>query len=292
MSAQIFDGRKYAREIEIELAKKVGRMKVAPRIASLVFEEDKASLLYTKLKKQAAVRVGIEFSEEVVSIKDDLGLLMDKVSAMSGRGDVHGVMVQKPAKDVWVKNIVGRVNLDDWWRRLVGQIDLEKDVDCLNPRSLANVYNGDWQILPATVKAVVEILKVAMPERIDAQSITDLSLLGMRAAVLGRSDIVGKPLAAVLSQSGADVAVLGRGSSMEAAKKADIVVSAVGQKAMLGGADVNEGAVVIDVGSPDGDCVFDELVEKVRFITPVPGGVGPVTVISLLSNLVSLKSLR
>lgn len=290
MSAQIFDGRKYASELEAEIARKVVRMKKAPRIASLVFAEDKASLLYTKLKKQAAVRAGIEFSEEIVSIKDNLELIANRVRIMSERDDVHGVMVQKPAKSVWSNTISGRINFEDWWRRITVEIDEAKDVDCLNPRSLMNVYNGDWQVLPATVAGIIEILKAALPERADAQSITDLSLLGMKAAVLGRSDIVGKPLAAVLSQSGADVSVLGRGSDMSPIKEADIVVSAVGVPRILGSEWVREGAVVIDVGSPKGDCDFEKISEKARFITPVPGGVGPMTVASLLSNLIKIIS--
>ena len=288
MAAIIFDGREKAREIEAGLRQKVAKMRRPPRIASVVFEEDEASLLYTKLKKQAAVRVGIEFSEEEVGIGDRVESLAHRVRTFSGSGDIDGVMVQKPAKGVWLEHVKDKGEFADWWRRLVVEIGQGRDVDCLNPVNLARVYTGDWQILPATVAGIVEILRVALPERLDEQSVTGLSLLGVRVAVVGRSEIVGRPLAAVLSQSGAEVELLGRRSDLSLVKEAEIVVSATGKPGLIGGGLIREGAVVVDVGSPKGDVVFDRVVKKARFITPVPGGVGPMTVACLLSNLVEM----
>jgi len=121
--------------------------------------------------------------------------------------------------------------------------------------------------------------------------VTGLSLLGVRVAVVGRSETVGRPLAAVLSQSGAEVELLGRRSDLSLVREAEIVVSATGKPGLIGGELIREGAVVVDVGSPKGDVVFDEVVKKARFITPVPGGVGPMTVACLLSNLVEMAQL-
>lgn len=281
MSAVIFDGKTFAKEREGLLAQRVSALKVVPRLGSVVFREDAGGLLYTRLKMQAAVRVGIEFDRMDVSIGDSLFDLRERIWQMCQRKDITGVLVQKPMKTVFEKEIGNSHstthNFSDWWKEIAGAIDPKKDVDCLTLENLEKVYRGKWQILPATVKAVVDILAKA----------TNVS--GKSVGVVGRSDIVGRPLAAVLKQQEASVKLLGSKDDLsEVLPEMDVVVSATGVSGLIRGEMIKEGAVVIDVGAPKGDVEFEGVVKKAAFITPVPGGVGPVTVLSLLENVVGL----
>lgn len=287
MDERLFDGRAFAKTREDRLRAQILRLGVTPRIASVVFKEDAGSMLYIKLKKQAAVRVGIEFSTEELSLAENLETIVKHVEIYSSREDVHGVMVQKPMKESWAyTNGKGEGKFEYWWQRIVGAIDPKKDVDCLTKISLDKVYSREWKLLPATVKAVVSILNEGAGMGGETPDRFDLS--GVKTVVVGRSDIVGKPLAEVLGQYGAQVRLFGSDLDREVLAAADVVVSATGQPGLITGDMVREGVVAIDVGAPSGDFEFESVAPKAGFITPVPGGVGPVTVVSLLENLVEL----
>ncbi len=293
MSAVIFDGRVFARVREMELARKLQSLRVPLRMGSICFVEDEASMMYTKLKRQAAVRVGIEFSVEEVSITESLPVLQDKVKIYCAREDLGGVLVQKPSMETWKRQFGGgrEERFGSWWRGLVGKLEPTRDVDCLTEESLARVYAGQWRIVPATVKAVVSILvKIAEDEGILEGQTAGFDLHGYKIAVLGRSEIVGKPLAAVLTQYGAGVRLYGRDVRPENVLEAEVVVSATGVEGLVTKEMVRQGAVVIDVGAPRAE-VRDEVREVAAVVTPVPGGVGPVTVVSLLENLVDLVNI-
>jgi methylenetetrahydrofolate dehydrogenase (NADP+)/methenyltetrahydrofolate cyclohydrolase len=268
----------------------VERLKVKPRIGSVAFEEDEGSLTYTRLKKEAAVRVGMEFDEKRLSIHNSINTVIQSVKEMGEREDIHGLLVQKPMRQVWQKAIGNKWKgtFTSWWRLVTSGLSINKDVDCLTQENLNLVYEGKWRILPAAVKAVMLILGEALETNpgVDYR----IGVEGKVAVVVGTSELVGRPLAAVLKQMGAEVTNCGIKTLdlKPYTLKADILVSATGKPGLITREMVKLGAVVIDVGEPKGDVEFSSVKAKASFITPVPGGVGPVTVVSLLENLMEL----
>lgn len=300
--AVIFDGREFAANRERLLVQRMRASGIAPKMVSVFFREDPASILFTNLKQKVAKRVGIGFHAEELSLSTPLNLVTGVIGRYSENRMVDGVMVQKPVREVTAKSLpVEKLGFDDWWQRITSEINPAKDVDCLTRVNLERVYRGRWRMLPATVRAVLAILEVGLAGK---------SLFGLRMVVVGRSELVGLPLSTVLAQRGAQVSLCGStgvaakniGNEFTetikpedlatASRNADVVVSASGKPGLLTGEMVKKGAVVIDVGSPLGDIDFASVSRKARFITPVPGGVGPVTVVSLLENLVDLVERR
>lgn len=293
MSAIVFDGKSFARECETYLANEIAKRRVQLRLGSLVFTEDEAGVIYTRLKKQAAVRVGVEFSEQEVSITEPLGVLQEKVQIYCQRADVTGVMVQKPTRGLW-ESVVGKktdVRFEAWWQQIVGMLDPAKDVDCLTGQNLSRIDRRNWIVLPATVKAIVKIIGRAMVMVKKWDGVGAMNLTGQRAVVVGRSEIVGRPLASVLAAYGAQVDLFGRDLNQTIASQGDILVSATGMENLINPEMVKEGAIVIDVGAPKAE-VQPGVENKVAFLTPVPGGVGPVTVVSLMENVVEMSKLQ
>jgi methylenetetrahydrofolate dehydrogenase (NADP+)/methenyltetrahydrofolate cyclohydrolase len=319
MAAKVFEGKKFASKREEVIKKRISKSGFCPKMVSVFFAEDAGSVLYTNLKQAAAKRVGIDFHAEKVSIRDEIGTLLRLLKKHSEDSSVHGLMIQKPAKQVFfevvdqkwagpgvfstlaknLKHLISREGMgkgtDEWWRRLVTEIPIKKDVDCLTPVNLDLVYRARWKIVPATVRAVLSILDM-----------TGLDPVNKRVVVVGRSEIVGKPLAHVLVQEGALVKLCAStgvvaetlGSQLvdmhepkdlaHAVSEADIVVSATGKPGIITANMIKKGAAVVDVGAPVGDVEFEEVKREASFITPVPGGVGPVTVVSLMENLLDL----
>jgi len=296
MEAHIFDGQKEAYVREALLEQKIRKHHLKPRLVSVVFREDDASQLYTRLKFEAAVRVGVEFDRIDHSLTDNADLIIDQIQHLCQRQDVDGVMIQKPSKRVFEVTLNRRGNVfDEWWRSLTSSIEPSKDTDCLNRYNLDLVYAGHWRIVPATVKSILSILEIALKPRLGQICLTKVSkgampLKGFISTVIGRSDIVGKPLAAVLEQFGAKVALVGSGVDDLGALTigADIVVTATGQENLIQEDLVKPGVILIDVGSPKSEVHFDSVSQEAGFITPVPNGVGPMTVVSLLENLVEM----
>lgn len=330
MAIIIFDGKQEALKREALLKAHLNQLGRKLRMGSVVFVEDLASVLYTNLKMKAAERVGIGFYRVDVSIRDEPKKLEFQITALSERLEITGVMVQKPAVKTWLgvrgSGTFEKTKFQEWWEGLTSKIDPEKDADCLTQTNLKKVYDGSWTILPATVKAVLTILGIAYSGsglgvrgsgfgyvggnqwavlRHTSASLStsaqdkwtvasEQKFKGVRVAVVGRSELVGKPLAVILTQKGAEVTLCGSDTKDLAAKvrQAEVVISATGIPGIIKGNMVKEGAVVIDVGSPKGDVLYPEVIRKARFITPVPGGVGPMTVISLMENMTALRDLR
>lgn len=288
MSGIIFDGREFAKSAEEQLAKLIGQSRRTLRMGSLVFVEDDAGLHYTNLKKQAAVRVGIEFSVEEMSLTTPLPMLVDHIRTFASRSDFQGMMIQKPGKAMWQKRqgLTGG-RFDAWWQSLTAVIDPTKDVDCLCRSNLDLVYQKRWRILPATVRGILNILILASSQHQVFGQRTDFNLFGISAVVVGRSEIVGLPTAAVLSQYGASVKLYGSDLDYQALAQADLIVSATGQTHLIKPEMVKPGVVIIDVGYPKAD-VDPKVAQVAAFFTPVPYGVGPVTVVSLLENVYQL----
>ncbi|MDQ3008120.1 MAG: bifunctional 5,10-methylenetetrahydrofolate dehydrogenase/5,10-methenyltetrahydrofolate cyclohydrolase [bacterium] len=289
----IFDGLQLAAEKEIAIKARVDALLQAGRkicIAAILFEEDAGSRLYTRLKQEAAARVGMEYQVYTFSMNDSLQLVLSQLQLLNTDRRVTGIIIQKPSKQKWeeiVTTMGGGPTFAEWWQSLVSHIELRKDVDGLHPVTLQAIVDGrraeQGLVMPATAKAVITILEQAELIRADATYI-----------ILGRSDILGKPLWHELLHRGLQAEMIGSAELRHrkelglGLKDATVIITATGRPGLITGDLLLPGAAVIDVGEPKPD-VDRESVEPVAgFLTPVPGGVGPVTVVSLLENALDL----
>ena len=275
--AVIFDGKKFAQDKEEVLQQefeKLAKKGYLLKLVSILIGQNPASRLYVSLKEKAANRVGVVFEKQEFPEYVDVRELTDFIKSQNNDSDVRGIMVQLPLPATFGDKIV----------TILREIAPQKDVDCLTPENLGLLMMGKPRVLPATVRGVWEILGRA--------GINEKTIVGKNVCVLSRSDIVGKPLANLLINRGATVTVCHSQTKDLAClmKRADIIISATGSPNLVKGEMVGEGAIVVDVGSPKGDFDLDSVAKKASFITPVPGGVGPMTVISLLENFLDLVS--
>lgn len=247
--ARIIDGRKLALEHQLKL-KKSKKVKVV----SILVGSDKASLMYSKMKQKKALELGINFEIKKFSGKDQFKKIYEYLIYLNQEPSVSGIMVQLPLPQKFSKRTL----------KLTNKISVKKDIDGLNPKS---------KFLPATVRAVLSILK---NEKI--------SINRKRVVVVGRSPWLGTPLMKQIKKLGGKVEIIhSKTEDPEVlASKADILISCVGKNNLVKENWVKQGAVVIDVG---GDIDFDRVFLKASAITPTPGGVGPMTVISLMENI-------
>ncbi len=323
----IFNGHTTAQEREKALTSRVSELKAAnpnfaPHVAALLFSEDSGSVLYSNLKQEAASRIGITYTLHQVHITDPIQTVLDLLATINADPSVTGIIIQKPRRSIWKeaarvegepKDVRGAYNA--WWELLTSRIDPKKDVDGLHPDTFKAIQDGTWQeqgkVLPATVKAVCISLADA------ANVLGWQTYLDKKIYILGKSDLLGKPIFALLAAQGADLGIsvhLFGSAELERNRiqgkflhDADIVISATGVAGLIKGSDLSQGVVLIDVGEPrpDIDLITEEenlfdggltsvsstsAGAKAVYITPVPGGIGPVTVISLMENAVDLAS--
>lgn len=281
MSAVIIDGKQVAADVRADVAKKVAELKeknVVPCLAVILVGENPASVSYVTGKRKALAEVGMEDKSILLpqnTSEDELLALIEKLNRDSS---VHGILVQLP--------LPSHINED----RVIMAISPEKDVDGFHPVSVGNLMIGRPGFLPCTPHGIIVLLQRA-----------GIETKGKHAVVIGRSNIVGKPVSILLARKEINCTVTmchtGTVNLAEITKQADIIVVASGHPHTLTGDMIKEGAVVIDVGVnriPDstkksgfrliGDCDFDDCKEKASFITPVPGGVGPMTIAMLMQN--------
>jgi methylenetetrahydrofolate dehydrogenase (NADP+)/methenyltetrahydrofolate cyclohydrolase len=275
MSAQIISGKEVAAEIRAALTEEVSGLKeqgIHPGLAVILIGDDPASHSYVKGKEKACHEIGI-YSEVV---RRDASITQEELLGMieeyNKNPNIHGILVQLPLP----KHISEKAVID--------AISPEKDVDGFTPINVGNMLIGDDCYLPCTPHGIIELIKRS------GQGIE-----GKHAVVIGRSNIVGKPVAMLLLQENATVTVAHSRTKDLAAitRQADILVVAVGRAEMIGVDHVKPGAVVIDVGVNRnehgklvGDVHFESVKEVASYLTPVPGGVGPMTITMLMKNTV------
>ena len=278
---RILDGRKIAEEIQGELRQKVEDLKskgIVPRLATILVGEDPATLSYLRRIQKSFETIGIEV--EVFKLPGDITEenLKRKIVEINRDSKIHGILLQMPLpKHIDVTEISKT-------------IDPSKDIDCINPMNMGLFLLGSPRFIPCTPSAVYEILKRSGYE-----------LKGKEVVVVGGAGRVGRLITLLLIRSGATVTAcdIFTRDLAKHTREAEILVSAVGKPRLITADMVGEGAVVIDVGvsrveDPErpgkfkivGDVDFDAVKEKVDAITPVPGGVGPVTTAMLISNMV------
>ncbi|HKF80334.1 MAG TPA: bifunctional methylenetetrahydrofolate dehydrogenase/methenyltetrahydrofolate cyclohydrolase FolD [Thermoleophilaceae bacterium] len=273
MAAEIIDGRAVAAGVRERVAAEVEELsathRIRPGLATVLVGEDPASEVYVRMKRADSAQVGIDSYHHEPGgdvSAEDLSMLLASLNADER---VHGILLQLPLPD----------HLDD--AAMTTLIDPAKDVDGLHPVNAGLLVQGRGGLVPCTPAGVMELLAHAGVE-----------LEGAHAVVVGRSQLVGKPLAALLLAANATVTQCHLRTRDLAAvcSQADVLVAAVGSPRLLTADMVREGAAVIDVGTNRtdeglvGDVDFDAVREKARAITPVPGGVGPMTRAMLLSN--------
>jgi methylenetetrahydrofolate dehydrogenase (NADP+)/methenyltetrahydrofolate cyclohydrolase len=262
--AIIFDGREFAAEKEATLQVRVLGLKsrgVFPKLASILVGNDPASTLYINLKKKAAERIGAEVDVYLIKEKSDIHDLLLLIKTLNGDKTVHGIMVQMP-----IPGKLGKAS-----DKIIKAINPDKDVDGLRAGS---------RFLHPTSKAVFDILK-------EAEKVLDRKMDSV--CVVGAFGMVGVPLVKELKEEGYKVTECGSktGDITPKTLAADVVVSVTGVPGLIMDEMIKSEAVVIDVGSPRGDVDAAGVVKKASFITPVPGGVGPVTISCLLENLIN-----
>lgn len=277
----IFDGKNFAAAKEMILQARVKELKergITPKLVSILADESKESSLYVSLKAKFAERIGVIFDVHHFD-EGDLKEIIEDIKKANTDPSVHGIMVQLPVANE---------------EEILAVISPEKDVDCLSAKNLGLILMGKPRFLPATVKATIEIIANSKFQIANSEK----WLAGENVCIIGASIIVGKPLALILSDAGATVTIC-RSTTKKLAdfsKQADILVAATGVAELINKEMVKEGAVVIDVGISKllrdgkfrvvGD-VNEDVLAKTSFLTPVPGGVGPVTVACLFENLLS-----
>lgn len=259
MKTIIFNGKEFARKKELQLKKEVNKLKkqgITPKLVSVLVGDNPASTMYVSLKKKAAERIGDIL--DVRNWKQDAGYgnLIEEIKKLNKDKSIHGIMVQLPLP----------ADLKVHTKEVVEAIDPKKDVDGLR---------DDSPFLHATAKAIVQIIKVANAD------------VSKKVCVIGAHGMVGRPLVKELKREGYEVSECHSTTKdlKDRTLAADILVSATGQNNLIKVDMVKDGAIVIDVGSPKGDIDFESVSKRAAFITPVPGGVGPVTIVSLLDNL-------
>jgi methylenetetrahydrofolate dehydrogenase (NADP+)/methenyltetrahydrofolate cyclohydrolase len=276
---EIIDGDEIAARVRDEVANEVDGMVHTPKLVAVLMSDDPASETYVRMKRQAADEVGIESDTVRIDPEAPEDELLSTVEELNGDEDVDGILVQLPLPD----------GVDE--DRALEAVAPEKDVDGFHPFNKGLLMEGRPRFVPATPMGVVRMLREHGVE-----------LEGKDVTVVGRSDIVGKPLASLLISRDVNATVTVCHSRTddvaEHTRNADIVVAAVGVPEFVTADMVDEGAVVVDVGINRvddelvGDVAYDEVSEKASAITPVPGGVGPMTVASLLENTVKAARLR
>ena len=274
----LIDGRKISFEIKVELKEEIEKLKNEkgriPGLATIIIGKDKASQIYVGSKVKTCSEIGIQsFLYELAEDIEEKEVLK-LIEELNIRSEVDAILVQLPLpKQISEKKIMNT-------------IIPSKDVDCFSNENIGKMFlNPNTDIRPCTPAGILELL-----------SRYSVKLEGKNVVILGRSNIVGKPIAIMLISSGATVTVCNSKTVdlEKIIKKADILISAIGKSKFIKKEMIKENAIIIDVGinrvdgKITGDVDFDDVIDKVSMITPVPGGVGPMTIAMLLKNTVNM----
>ncbi len=275
MEAKIIDGKALSNRLREDIKIRVDKLKknrgIIPGLTVILVGNDPASAIYVRNKEKACKQVGI--NSNIIRLDEDTSQdsLLQNIYKLNKAQDVHGILVQLPLPSQMDPGMI------------INAIDPSKDVDGFHPINVGNLVAGEECFEPCTPKGIIRLIRE-----------TGETISGKNAVVIGRSNIVGKPVALMLLRENATVAVCHSKTSNleEIAKQADILVVAIGKPYFIDQRHIKEGAIVIDVGTTrvgkylKGDVNFQEAKQKAGWITPVPGGVGPMTITMLLENTV------
>ena len=271
----IIDGKKIAEELRVELKKKIIEFKATyksvPGLTVILIGEDPASKIYVKNKQKYAKDIGI--NSEIIKYQENVDekTVLDKISKLNNDKKISGILVQLP--------LPKQINK----KKIIDAILPEKDVDGFHPVNVGNLSSGYESKVPCTPLGCILLLREV-----------EKDLKGKHAVIIGRSNLNGKPMAQLLLKENCTVTITHSKTKdlKNECKRADIIIAAVGQPKLVKGDWVKKGAIVIDVGinktanGLEGDVDFEEVSKVAKAITPVPGGVGPMTIACLLSNTI------
>lgn len=281
---KIIDGKAIAAQCRAEIAAEVAKMSRKPSLAVILVGEDPASQVYVRNKERACIEVGMRSSVYRLPVETSQKELLDLIEKLNTDDETDGILVQLPLP----KKENGGAGIDE--NAVISAISGDKDVDAFRAENVGHIMIGDCKLLPCTPAGVMVLL-----ER------SGVDLTGKECVVVGRSNIVGKPMAMLLLHKNATVTIAHSRSKdlSEICKRADVLVVAVGRPRLIKGDMVKNGAVVIDVGMNRdsdgklcGDVDFESVYPKVSAVTPVPGGVGPMTIAMLLRNTLTAAKLK
>ncbi|RZV38830.1 MAG: bifunctional methylenetetrahydrofolate dehydrogenase/methenyltetrahydrofolate cyclohydrolase [Candidatus Acidulodesulfobacterium acidiphilum] len=277
---KIIDGRLIAKNIESSISEKVIKLKkngIVPAIAVILVGDNPASEVYVRNKDIAAKRCGILSKKDIYPASLTEKELLNKIDELNNDPLIHGILVQLPLPP----------HIDE--KKIMEAINPSKDVDGFHPLNVGKIFTENAAFYPCTPYGILKML-----------DFYDISVKGKNCVIIGQSNIVGKPLAIMLMNRYATVSSLNIFTKdvKSIASKADVLISATGKAHLVDDEYVKDGAVVIDVGISNingklcGDVNFEKVVNKVSKITPVPGGVGPLTVAVLMENTVKSASVK
>ena len=273
MAAKIIDGKEISAAVKEQVRAEIERDKLSVGLAVVIVGDDPASRVYVNNKKKACELCGIKSYEYALPENTSEEQLLELVDTLNSDKNVNGILVQLP--------LPGHLNE----KKVIERISPEKDVDAFHESNVGRIMIGNYAFLPCTPAGCMELIHS-----------TGVEVEGKECVVIGRSNIVGKPMAMLLLHENGTVTVCHSKTKnlAEVCRRADILIAAVGRANFVTGDMIKEGAVVIDVGINRldngklcGDVKFDEAVEKAGYITPVPGGVGPMTIAMLMKNTVT-----
>lgn len=275
----IIDGKKLAQETRANLKIKCNELKekgINPKLAVIMVGEDKASQVYVKNKSKACNEIGIEFEEFLLDSKIEQKELINLIKKLNKDEKIHGILLQSP--------IPSNLDINEAFRT----IDPEKDVDGFNPVNVGKLCLNQDTFVSCTPYGIMRMFEEY-----------NIDLTGKNVTILGRSNIVGKPLIQCCLNKNATVTVCHSKTKdlKEHTINADIIIAAIGKSKFVTADMIKEGAVVIDVGinrgedgKLTGDVDFENVSKKASYITPVPGGVGPMTIAMLMNNVIKACS--
>ncbi|MCL4532856.1 MAG: bifunctional methylenetetrahydrofolate dehydrogenase/methenyltetrahydrofolate cyclohydrolase [Deltaproteobacteria bacterium] len=277
---KIIDGRLIAKNIESSISEKVIKLKksgIVPSIAVILVGDNPASEVYVRNKDLAAKRCGILSKKDIYPASLTEKELLNKIDELNNDPLIHGILVQLPLPS----------HIDE--KKIMEAINPSKDVDGFHPLNVGKIFTENAAFYPCTPYGILKMLDYY-----------DISVKGKNCVVIGQSNIVGKPIAVMLMNRQATVSSLNIFTKdvKSIASEADVLISATGKAHLIDDEYVKDGAVVIDVGISNingklcGDVNFEKVVNKVSKITPVPGGVGPLTVAVLMENTVKSASMK
>lgn len=277
----LLDGKKVSQKVKDELKIEVNELKksgINPRLAVIMVGDNSASQIYVRNKSKVCDYIGIEFEEYILSEETKQEELLQLIDKLNNKKEVNGILLQSP--------IPNHLDINEAFRK----ISPEKDVDGFHPVNVGKLALGQDTFISCTPYGIIKILEDY-----------DINIEGKNAVVIGRSNIVGKPMSQCLLNKNATVTICHSKTKnlSDITKKADILVAAIGKPNFVTEDMVKPGAVIIDVGinrmedgKLKGDVDFEEVSKKASYITPVPGGVGPMTIAMLMTNLVKAAKMQ
>lgn len=278
--ARLLEGKPISEIILRQLSQEVSQFKKKPVLASIMIGQNSAAESYVKSQSKMAQQLGVDYQLQRLPAAITEGELLNFIHRLNIDDTTDGIILQMPLP----------AHLDP--QKAIAHISFEKDIEGMHPINLGRLFLGQSKIVPCTAQAVMELLKA-----------TQINLYGKDTVIVGHSDIVGKPLAMLLLRELVTVTIchigtFDAGKLKDYISKAEILIVAVGRPELIKGEWIKEGAIVIDVGINRvegkivGDVEFDSAQKRASFISPVPGGVGPLTVTMLMRNLIEAIKAR